>query len=142
MTPSEKDTISLQFSQVEGHFWAGGAIREAWESLRGNEEEFKARTGVSYTRAREIRDEVGSILDGSPRRSSSVFWDESDRVRTIQVTLPVAQWEVLCKAAEVTLVGLDEWEFHTRTGVEPEEAREFVSRLRAALAEAEKSKRP
>jgi hypothetical protein len=110
------------------------AIGEALEAAK-NESEFKLRTGASYERASEIRADVKSVLGKLEKRPSPII-DSRDDVKKIQLPIGFDDLRFLCTAVSVTLAEVEEWEFNTRTGGTPEEARTVLAYLQKTLMDA------
>jgi hypothetical protein len=133
--------VSLWVSTIELAFLSS-VVGEAWEAVRRDETQFKARTGETYERASRVRSDLCRILRESEQRSSDQRRDSNYPLTATEVgtaplglTLTVDDTRLLCKAAEVTLAALDASEFQTRTAATPEEATAVLNRLRATLVE-------
>ena len=133
--------VSLWVSTIELAFLSS-VVGEAWEAVRRDETQFKARTGETYERASRVRSDLCRILRESEQRSSDQRRDSNYPLTATEadtpplgLTLTVDDARLLCQAAEVTLAALDASEFQTRTAATPEEATAVLNRLRATLVE-------
>jgi hypothetical protein len=128
--------ISVWLSETELVF-LHNSVGEAWEAARINEKEFKARTGETYARAREVRAKLKVLLLEFDQQPSPINGETPD-MRKINVTMSVNEVRLLWRVAEVTLAAIEPWELQTRTAATPEEATTVLNRLRATLGDAEK----
>lgn len=129
-------SVSFWVSEDELVFLSN-AVGEAWVAVRANATKFKARTLITYERASEVR----NVLQGTsrePEQSPSEITSDKREEKTRHVSVGFDDLRFLCVATGITLDEVEEWEFQTRTGITPEEARTLLYWLRATLDAAEK----
>lgn len=124
------EPVSLWLSRRELIF-LHNTLGEAFEVAQ-DDKELKARTGEAYESAKKIIDKLDAICEDREQWRSATLVGKPEMKR-VRVFVSVQELRFLCKAAEVTLAAVEDWELDTRTGATPEVARALLNRMRVTL---------